>query len=191
MAVLNVGETWHLRHLESYLTVLLSKGELDTVEEARESAALQHVKDHARGAIEQQGLLDDDERQVIQELIKELGAVGYCLSCRTGQADELIVLVERLRSFFLPQVRTMAYKRVLKAKTNKGKPPLGDVAGKIYEKLMSLPEHKGMTSPMLSDWLCQEHRIILDDSTIRKNHLKQLKPYGLKGKKKIGYYIEK
>lgn len=69
------------------------------------------------------------------------------------------------------------------------KPPLGPIASLIYEKLKSLPEHKAMTGPEIADWLNNEHEINLDESTIRTNHLEQLKPYGLYNKKRIGYCI--
>lgn len=69
------------------------------------------------------------------------------------------------------------------------RPALGEVAGWIYEKLKSLPEHQAMILPQIADWLANEKNHILDEDTIRKNHLKQLKPYGLQHKKRIGYYI--
>ncbi|MCE5185405.1 MAG: hypothetical protein LLF76_04700 [Planctomycetaceae bacterium] len=69
------------------------------------------------------------------------------------------------------------------------RPPLGDIAQLIYEKLKSLPEHQAMTCPKIGEWLAQDHKIILDDSTIRKNHLNRLKPYGLFHAKRIGYCL--
>lgn len=68
------------------------------------------------------------------------------------------------------------------------KPPLGKVATLLYEKLKSLPEHKAMNTPELSQWLADEHKHLMDDATLR-NHLKQLEPYGIQNKTRIGYYI--
>lgn len=73
--------------------------------------------------------------------------------------------------------------------TSNIKPPLGEIATLIYEKLKTLPEHKAMTLPVIAQWLNDEHRINLDDTTIRTNHMPQLKPYGLYHKKRIGYCL--
>jgi hypothetical protein len=47
--------------------------------------------------------------------------------------------------------------------------------------LAALPETKGMTGDEIADALAKlkDKPIILDASTIRKRHLKQLEPYGL------------
>ncbi|MBN2512536.1 MAG: helix-turn-helix transcriptional regulator [Sedimentisphaerales bacterium] len=58
--------------------------------------------------------------------------------------------------------------------------PVGDIAQKVYNILNALPETKGLTASQISEKLAAEHKIILDDSTLRKNHLKQLEKYGLK-----------
>ena len=77
----------------------------------------------------------------------------------------------------------------MKAQTERSeRKPVGQRAGWILEKLRSLPEYEGMTTPALIAWLSREHKIDIDDSTLRK-HLKQLEPYGLKNMPKIGYYI--
>ncbi len=74
--------------------------------------------------------------------------------------------------------------------------PLGRIAAVIYEKLKSLPEHRGMDTPALLAWLADRKAAeaegrdieILDDGTLR-GHLKQIKPYGLRNAPKIGYYV--
>jgi hypothetical protein len=90
-------------------------------------------------------------------------------------------------------IQTAAKIRKSKQKQDTGaeKPPLTEIAGLIYEKLKSLPEHKAMKAPDIADWLSKEHNTTLDETTIRKNHLKKIEPYGLKNKPKVGYYIRK
>jgi hypothetical protein len=76
------------------------------------------------------------------------------------------------------------------------KPPMGATATLIYEKLLQLPKHRGMDTNALLDWLSdakaanKESRetIIIDDGTLRK-HLKQIEPYGLQNKPRVGYYL--
>jgi hypothetical protein len=67
--------------------------------------------------------------------------------------------------------------------------PVGPTASLILEKLRELPEHRGMDTEALLNWLAEKPRkIIIDAGTLRK-HLKQLGPYGLKNKRKLGYYV--
>ena len=73
--------------------------------------------------------------------------------------------------------------------SKKSRPPLGDVAKLIYQKLKSLPETDAMTTPQIADWLAESHKILLDEATIRTNHLKQLESYGLFHIKRIGYCL--
>lgn len=76
------------------------------------------------------------------------------------------------------------------------KPPMGATATLIYEKLLQLPKHRGMDTNALLDWLSdakaanKESRetIIIDDGTLRK-HLRQIEPYGLQNKPRVGYYL--
>jgi hypothetical protein len=46
-----------------------------------------------------------------------------------------------------------------------------------------------MTAPELADWLAKQEDYIISESTIRKDIIPQLQPYGIKNKKRIGYYI--
>ncbi|TKJ32306.1 MAG: hypothetical protein CEE38_23400 [Planctomycetes bacterium B3_Pla] len=69
------------------------------------------------------------------------------------------------------------------------KTPLSPKAKLIYEKLLSLEEHEAMKTDEILDWLASEHRIYLDEGTLRK-HLKEIKSYGLNNKPRIGYYIQ-
>jgi hypothetical protein len=67
---------------------------------------------------------------------------------------------------------------------------LGKTASLIYEKLLTLPEHKAMLLPEIVQWLWDEHEINLTDSTIHQKHLNQLEPWGLQHDRRIGYSID-
>ena len=68
--------------------------------------------------------------------------------------------------------------------------PIGPTARKILNMLLALDETQGMTSETMSEKLANlpYDRENLDASTIRKNHLPQLVPYGLV-KTQHGYCI--
>jgi hypothetical protein len=122
--------------------------------------------------------LNDDEKSILLDAFN------------TPQLSEIEDKLSKLR----PQLalETLRWdKLIVKARAiiKYRKPPLGEIAGLIYEKLQTLPEHKAMTVPEISEWLVKEKRIILDDTTIRTKHLPQLEPYGLYRKKRIGYCI--
>lgn len=76
------------------------------------------------------------------------------------------------------------------------KPPLSNCAAMIYEKLRSLPSHKGMTTPEIQEWFYDQTRRDegagknLDEGTW-KRYRKKLESYGLKNAPRIGYFIEK
>ena len=68
--------------------------------------------------------------------------------------------------------------------------PLTKKARLIRNKLESLREGEGMTTPELQDWYYDEYEKNLDEGTW-KNIRKELLPYGLKNAPKIGYYFLK
>jgi len=68
--------------------------------------------------------------------------------------------------------------------------PLTQKAKLIYEKLNTLQPYEAMTLPKIQDWLYSTHRIDLDEGTW-KNIRKELIPYGLKNRPRVGYDIEK
>jgi len=84
---------------------------------------------------------------------------------------------------FLPKKNTI--KESLKPKRKK----LGKTASLIYEKLLTLPEHRAMLLPEITQWLWEEHQINLADSTVHQKHLKPLEPWGLQHDKRIGFSI--
>lgn len=94
-------------------------------------------------------------------------------------------------SFRLRDVAMMAT-ALIKATTgthDAPKEPVGKVAGLILERLQQLPTHRAMNTSELLDWLAEAPReIIIDESTLRK-HLRQLEPYGLVHKARIGFFL--
>jgi hypothetical protein len=67
---------------------------------------------------------------------------------------------------------------------------LSGTAAIVYELLKAQPPHKAMLGPAIVDALEARHRIVIDDSTLRKNIFPKLEPWGLQHKKKVGYWIE-
>jgi len=68
--------------------------------------------------------------------------------------------------------------------------PLTKKARLIYDKLNTLQPYVAMTLPEIQDWLYKEHKINLDEGTWRDIR-KELIPYGLNNRPRVGYYIEK
>ena len=66
--------------------------------------------------------------------------------------------------------------------------PLGKVARLVYEKLSSLKEHEAMTLPEIQNWYEKKTPKSLDEGTW-KNIRKELEPWGLHNKPRVGYYI--
>ena len=71
---------------------------------------------------------------------------------------------------------------------NSVREPLTPNAGKVYETLLALPEHKAMTTKDILNALA-ERRIFIDESTFYNRIVKELEPYGLQNRPKVGYYI--
>ncbi len=71
------------------------------------------------------------------------------------------------------------------------KEPLSKNARFIYEKLQTLNEHQAMTTPEIQNWIHEKHKINLDEGTWSKTLRKELEPYGLKNRPKVGYYLRK
>ena len=77
--------------------------------------------------------------------------------------------------------------------TNKSKKklkPLSEKAVAVLELLKTLPEHRGMTGPKILETL-DAKSIYIDQSTLTKNIIPELRHYGVKNKPRIGYYIER
>lgn len=67
--------------------------------------------------------------------------------------------------------------------------PLSEKAAAVLELLKTAPEHRGMTGPKILEALDKKN-ILIDQSTLTKNIIPELKPYGVKNRPRIGYYIE-
>ena len=68
--------------------------------------------------------------------------------------------------------------------------PLSPTAAAILDALLALPEHRGMTGPEILDHLSQlPDAINTDESTLTSRYIPELRMYGVKNRKKVGYYI--
>jgi len=148
MAILNVGKTWHLRYLESYVSLMLEKNEFSSPASVRLSENVPKVIEHAEGAIKQPNLLEDGEKSIVELFLTEF-KFGCCpcinytvvdgqkkyerdLVSPSGWDEQLIVLKSRIQGTFLPKIQEMALKRsmaiTLKADTNqKASDNAGDI----------------------------------------------------------------
>ena len=68
------------------------------------------------------------------------------------------------------------------------RPPLTKKPAAIYRILLELPEHKALTGPAIVAELLKVG-IATDESTMRRHFLPRLRPYGLRNKRRVGYYI--
>ncbi|MEX2216530.1 MAG: hypothetical protein WD768_20625 [Phycisphaeraceae bacterium] len=67
-------------------------------------------------------------------------------------------------------------------------PMLSQRAATVYELLLSVPAHRGLTGKQIIEAL-RERDIYIEQSTLTTHILPQLKPYGLEGKRRVGYRI--
>ncbi len=67
--------------------------------------------------------------------------------------------------------------------------PLRAPAAKAYEMLLGLPEHRAMTTREILDALGSRHNIYIDESTWTKDVAPELVAYGMKNRRRVGYYI--
>ncbi|MFA5292051.1 MAG: hypothetical protein WC496_03360 [Phycisphaerae bacterium] len=125
MAISNIGETWHLRHLEACVALILEKNELSSPQTVRESKEIKLALNHAEGAINQQGLLDSTEKSMLNEFFAELRAIylecseldenGKCsyevLRGSDKDLDDLIILKSQIEGTFFPAIQKMAFSR--------------------------------------------------------------------------------
>lgn len=68
------------------------------------------------------------------------------------------------------------------------RPPLSDNAAKVREILLGLPSERGLIGRKLLEKL-DKHGVFIDQSTLTKRIIPELKPYGVMNKPRIGYYI--
>jgi len=67
--------------------------------------------------------------------------------------------------------------------------PLSKAAVLIYEKLLTLRQHEAMLTSQIQDWYEEATGSNLDEGTW-KNLRKEMEPYGLKNRPRVGYYID-
>ncbi|MHC4111947.1 MAG: hypothetical protein ACYSUY_12800, partial [Planctomycetota bacterium] len=65
-------------------------------------------------------------------------------------------------------------------------------AAAVYELLKALPQYRGMKGrEILKALENQQQPIFIDQSTLTKNIIPELRPYGVRNKRGAGYYISK
>lgn len=69
--------------------------------------------------------------------------------------------------------------------------PLSQNAQIVYEILIALPPHKAMTAPEILDEVSKKHNKYWDEKELYDRVFPQLKTWGLRNKRRIGYWIEK
>ena len=67
-------------------------------------------------------------------------------------------------------------------------PPLSENAVKVREILLGLPPDQALTGPKLLDVLATQD-VFIDQGTLTKRIIPELKPYGVQNKPRVGYYI--
>jgi hypothetical protein len=212
MAVLNTGQTWHIRYLEFYIALILKNEELSSPLKVIESKNIEKAIEHARDAIDQPGLLDSSDKSIVNEFLSELQAarsacskkdengkyLGEMISSSNNGRNELAVLEARIKGTFFPAIQRISLEKKLGSgkavdkKKPKKKLPLSEKAAAVYELLKALPEYKGLTGEKILEKLEKQNPpIIFDHSTLTKNIIPELHPYGVKNKRGAGYYIGK
>jgi len=126
MAVLRIGYYWHLRWLENHTILFLKKKELSTPKSVRESVNIKIALKCAEDAINQPGLLSQEDKEMLQEYLSDLDfAYRHC--CReygeksfedihNDWKDSLIVIEARIEGTFLPAIQRMAILKVMESR---------------------------------------------------------------------------
>ncbi len=122
------------------------------------------------------GVLTGDVYENILRLIEREGAPF--LPAR-GDEESIRDFLLRMRSWCL-RVRPDHSERPL---------PLSKAATLIYEKLLSLKPHEAMLTRQIQDWYEVKAKANLDEGTWKKLR-KEMEPYGLKNRRRAGYYID-
>ncbi len=133
----------------------------------------------------------------LADLKERLERAKYSLMSASKDPSKIEIARERVRELldgFGLLIEDLWYMRKelkggIKAARKRAK--LGPTASLIYEKLLTLPEHRAMPLPDIVQWLWDEHQINLTDSTVHQKHLKQLEPWGLQHDPRIGYSINR
>ena len=112
-------------------------------------------------------------------LLTTCGVAPELLPSRTGPQIEEIL---RQHAAALGLVREQPV-------TSEPELPLPKAAALIYEKLLTLKPHEAMLTSEIQDWYEDQTGKNLDEGTW-KNLRKEMEPYGLKNRPRVGYYID-
>lgn len=137
----------------------------------------------------------EQELEIIDQTVKSRDMIdildfleGVCnaQNCVEMSRDKII---KRLRAY---QRRSIETKTAPKTsdKVETSKEPLSENQAAVYELLKELPKHKAMIGKEILKKL-EDKIIIIDQSTLTKNIIPALRPYGIKNKRGVGYYIDK
>jgi hypothetical protein len=67
--------------------------------------------------------------------------------------------------------------------------PLGRNARALYKHFITLPEEDAMTGPEIEQWFADPPRKTMLSKSVVSDIIKELEPYGIQNKARIGYYI--
>jgi hypothetical protein len=105
--------------------------------------------------------------------------------------DDVLALALTLERALRGQTASGGEVRDRKKSKKKLKPLSAKVAA-VYELLKALPEHRGLTGREILEKLEKQNPpIIFDQSTLTKNIIPELHPYGVRNKRGAGYFINK
>lgn len=140
-----------------------------------------------RGLLQEYGIVDGPEIERYAKSAREAIRVATALDIAPTKYVTVALVPDKITRKELLEVYSDLVKQsdaVLTVRL-----PLGEKAALLYEKLISLPEHRGMTGPKILDWFSDEHGEIVDHGTLAKEIIPALKPYGLRPARRIGYFI--
>jgi len=96
------------------------------------------------------------------------------------------ILVKEICEKWPEEAANLGFTHKADAKT---KPMLSKNASLVYELLLGLPVHRGMTGTEICNALMNDQHVNMDESTLRKNIVPALEPYGIEHVPRIGYRI--
>jgi hypothetical protein len=126
-----------------------------------------------------------------------LGHVSFFLHNDFSQTTERLSHISKIVNSYIESMVLTAVAQGENEAGNAGKPkkklkPLSANAAAVYELLKALLEYKAMKGrEILKALENQNPSIFIDQSTLTKNIIPELRPYGVKNKPRIGYYIER
>lgn len=116
---------------------------------------------------------------VYHDILRLIEREGATFLAARGEDESVRDFLLRMRAWCL-RVRPDHSERPL---------PLSKAATLIYEKLLSLKPHEAMLTRQIQDWYEVKAKANLDEGTWKKLR-KEMEPYGLKNRRRAGYYID-